>query len=150
MGAIATGGVRVMNEDITQKLHIPEDVINEVTSQEQAELARREQAYRGSRPAPDVHGRTVILVDDGLATGSTMHAAIAGLRQQGPAQIIVAVPVGARETCAQFQGEADDVICARTPQPFYAVGIWYRDFSQTTDAEVRDLLRQAADTHAAA
>lgn len=144
MGAIASGGVRVLNDDVVRALGISEDVIATVAAEELAELERRERAYRGHRPAPDVRGKTVILIDDGLATGSTMRAAVAALRQQGPARIVVAVPVGAPETCAEFQAEADEAICARTPDPFYAVGLWYRDFSQTTDEEVRDLLDQAA------
>jgi len=149
MGAIATGGVRVLNEDVIRTWDISDDVIDAVTAQERAELQRRERTYRGDRPAYDVRGQTAILIDDGLATGSTMRAAIAGLRQQGPAQIVVAVPVGSPETCAEFQHEADVAICARTPEPFYAVGIWYGDFSQTTDEEVRDLLERAANMHAA-
>ena len=150
MGAIASGGVRVLNEDVVRALRIPEEVIDTVAWKEEQELERRERAYRGDRPAPDVRGRTVILVDDGLATGSTMRAAVAALRQQRPAWIIVAVPVGAPETCAEFQEEADESICARTPEPFYAVGLWYGDFSQTTDEEVRDLLERAAGEHAPA
>jgi predicted phosphoribosyltransferase len=143
MGAIASGGVRVLG-DIVQSLNIPAEVIEAVTAKEEKELKRRERMYRDDRPAPDVHGRTVILVDDGLATGATMHAAVAALRRQGPAEVIVAVPVGSPDTCADFQGEADKVVCARTPDPFYAVGLWYDDFSQTTDQEVHDLLAQAA------
>jgi putative phosphoribosyl transferase len=150
MGAIASGGVRVLNEDVVRMLRISDDVIDAVGAEEQQELERRERTYRGNRPAPDVRGRTVILVDDGLATGSTMRAAIAALRQQRPARIVVAVPVGAPETCAEFQGEADEAICARTPEPFYAVGLWYGDFSQTTDEEVHDLLERAAEEHAPA
>src|SRR5207237_6876908 len=123
----------------------PEDVLATTAAEEQRELERRERIYRGDRPAPDVRGKTVILVDDGLATGSTMRAAVAALRQQHPHRIIVAVPVGAPETCAEFHDEADETICARTPQPFYAVGMWYGNFSQTTDEEVRNLLEQAAD-----
>jgi putative phosphoribosyl transferase len=145
MGAIATGGVRVLNEDVVRALDIPDDVIETVAAEEREELERRERIYRGDRPAPDVRGRTVILVDDGLATGSTMRAAVAALRQQQPARIIVAVPVGAAETCAELNGEADEAVCLRTPEPFYAVGLWYEDFSQTTDEEVRDLLRRAAE-----
>ena len=114
--------------------------IGAAAAEEQRELDRRERAYRGDRPAPEVRGRTVILVDDGLATGSTMRAAVAALRRRGPARIIVAVPVGAADTCAEFSEEADETVCARTPEPFYAVGLWYQDFSQTTDEEVRDLL----------
>ena len=150
MGAIATGGVRVLNEDVVRRLDIPDDVIDAVAADELRELERRERAYRGDRPRPNVRGRTVLLIDDGLATGSSMRAAVAALRRQGPARIVVAVPVGAPETCAEFQGEADETICARTPEPFYAVGLWYRDFSQTTDEEVHDLLEQAAEEQAPA
>ena len=144
MGAVATGGVRVLNEQIVRALRIPDDVIDAVTMREQEELARRERLYRGDRPLPDVRGRTVILVDDGLATGATMHAAIAALRQQQPARIVVAVPTAAPETCQALRAEVDDVVCAITPEPFYSVGLWYEDFSQTTDDEVRDLLARAA------
>jgi predicted phosphoribosyltransferase len=147
MGAIATGGVRVLNDEVIRVLRVPEEIIDAVAAQEQEELERRERLYRGDRPPPDVRGRTVILVDDGLATGSTMRAAIAALRAQHPARIVVAVPVGAPDTCAEFKDEADDVICARTPEPFFAVGLWYADFSQTTDEEVHDLLRRAAEEH---
>src|SRR5215831_16164616 len=147
MGAIATGDVRVLNDDVVSYLKIPETVINSVTASEQKELDRRERVYRGNRSEPDVKGKTVILIDDGLATGSTMRAAVAALRQQGPARIVVAVPVGAPETCADFQAEADEAVCARTPEPFYAVGVWYGDFSQTTDEEVRALLERAAEEH---
>jgi predicted phosphoribosyltransferase len=148
MGAIATGGVIILNEDVVRGLRIPDDVLDAVAALEQRELERRERLYRGDRQPPDVRERTVILVDDGLATGSTMRAAVAALRRQHPARIVVAVPVGAAETCAEFQDEADEAVCARTPEPFYAVGLWYRDFSQTTDEEVRELLERAAeDTH---
>src|SRR5437870_5579188 len=150
MGAIASGGIRVLNEDLVRALRIPAEVIDAVAAEEQQELKRRERAYRGDRPTPQVRGKTVILIDDGLATGSTMRAAVAALRQQGPARIVVAVPVGAPETCAEFQEEADESICARTPEPFYAVGLWYSDFSQTTDEEVHDLLERAAEEHAPA
>ena len=150
MGAIATGGVRVLNDEVVRAAGITEDVIADVAAQEQDELWRRERLYRGDRPAPDVRGKTVILVDDGLATGSTMRAAVAALRQQRPARIVVAVPVGAPETCAEFQAEADEAVCARAPEPFYAVGLWYDDFSQTTDEEVHDLLERAAEEHAPA
>jgi putative phosphoribosyl transferase len=145
MGAIASGGVRVLNEDVVGALGISRDVIEAVAAVEEQELERRERIYRGGRPPPDVRGRTVILVDDGLATGSTMRAAVAALRQHGPDRIVVAVPVGAPETCEEFRSEADDVVCARTPEPFYAVGLWYGDFSQTTDEEVHDLLDRAAE-----
>jgi predicted phosphoribosyltransferase len=144
MGAIASGGVRVLNEEVVCGLRISSDVVDKVVAREKQELERRERSYRGTRPAPDVRGRTTILIDDGLATGSTMRAAIAALRQQHPARIVVAVPVGAPETCAGFQDEADEAICALMPDPFYAVGVWYRDFSQTTDREVHELLEQAA------
>jgi putative phosphoribosyl transferase len=145
MGAIASGGVRVLNEDVVGALGISRDMIEAVAAVEEQELERRERIYRGGRPPPDVRGRTVILVDDGLATGSTMRAAVAALRQHGPDRIVVAVPVGAPDTCEEFRSEADDVVCARTPEPFYAVGLWYGDFSQTTDEEVHDLLDRAAE-----
>jgi putative phosphoribosyl transferase len=144
MGAIASGGTRVINENTASALSISEEDINTIAAQEQEELERREREYRGDRPLPEVRGKVVILIDDGLATGSTMRAAIAALRQQQPAQIIVAVPVGAPETCMEFQAETDKTICARMPEPFYAVGLWYGDFSQTTDEEVRELLDRSA------
>ncbi len=150
MGAIASGGVRVLNDDVVQTLQIPEEVIETAAAAEERELERRERAYRGDRPPRDVRGRTVILVDDGLATGSTMRAAVAALRKQQPAAIVVAVPVAARSTCEELAAEVDDIVCARTPEPFRAVGLWYDDFSQTTDEEVRELLRQAAEDPVAA
>ena len=150
MGAIATGGVRVINEDVVRYLQIPGEVIDAVAANEQRELERREHAYRDDRPAPDVRGKTVILVDDGLATGSTMRAAAAALRKQEPARIIVAVPVSAPETCDEFRMEVDEVVCAVTPEPFRGVGLWYDDFSQTTDGEVRDLLSRSAREQASA
>jgi predicted phosphoribosyltransferase len=140
MGAIATGGVRVLNEDVVDYLRVPGEVIDAVAADEQRELERRERLYRGTRPAPDVRGKTVILVDDGLATGSTMRAAAAALRQQHPARIVVAVPVSAPETCDEYRMGVDEIVCAVTPEPFQAVGLWYEDFSQTTDDEVRSLL----------
>lgn len=143
MGAIATGGVRVLNDAVVEAFDIPGDVIAAVTATEQKELERRERLYRGNRPAPEVRDRIVILIDDGLATGSSMRAAVAALRQQQPARLIVAVPTGARETCQELQAEVDEIVCAVTPEPFYGVGLWYRDFSQTTDEEVRDLLERA-------
>jgi predicted phosphoribosyltransferase len=145
MGAIATGGVRVLNDEVVHALRVPGAVIDRVALVEQRELERREREYRGDRPEPDVRGRTVILVDDGLATGSTMRAAARALRAQHPMRLVVAVPVAAAETCESFEEEVDDVVCLRTPEPFYAVGLWYEDFSQTTDDEVRDLLARAND-----
>jgi predicted phosphoribosyltransferase len=142
MGAVATGGVRVLNDQVVRALRIPNSVIDAVAAWEQEELERRERLYRGDRPPPDVRGKTVILVDDGLATGSTMLAAVKALRQQQPARIVVAVPVAAPDTCELLRGEVDDIVCAVTPEPFYAVGMWYEDFSQTTDEEVRELLAQ--------
>ena len=144
MGAIATGGVRVLNDEVVQGLAIPAGAIDGVARREEQELARREQAYRGDRPPPDLRGKTVILVDDGLATGSTMRAAVAAVRQQAPARVVVAVPAAAPQTCEEFQREVDDIVCAITPEPFWAVGLWYDDFSPTTDDEVRELLAQAA------
>ena len=144
MGAIASGGVRVLNEDVIRGLGIPEGVVDVVAAEEERELERREREYRGGRPPLDVSGRTVILVDDGLATGSSMRVAALALRKKQPAQIVVAVPVASPATCAEFEAEVDQIVCAVTPEPFWAVGQWYRDFSQTTDEEVRELLRQAA------
>jgi predicted phosphoribosyltransferase len=142
MGAVAGGGVRVLNDDVVRALQIPENVIDAVTSREQQELERRERLYRDGRPSPDVRDRTVILVDDGLATGATMHAAILAVAQQRPARIIVAVPVAASRTCDEFRADVDEIICAITPEPFHAVSLWYEDFSQTTDEEIRDLLER--------
>ena len=144
MGAIASGGVRVLNEDVVRGLGISQTVIDRVSAEEEVELLRREREYRDDRPPPQVAGRAVILVDDGLATGSTMRAAVEALRQQGPAQIVVAVPVGAPETCAAMNLVADSTVCAYMPDRFAAVGLWYEDFSQTTDDEVRALLAAAA------
>jgi predicted phosphoribosyltransferase len=143
MGAIATGGVRVLNEQVVNALGIPEQVIDTVAVREQQELARRERLYRGERPPPEVRGRSVILVDDGLATGATMQAAVEALRRLQPARIVVAVPTASPDTCEQLRAQADEVICATTPEPFRAVGLWYEDFSQTTDDEVRELLARA-------
>ena len=143
MGAIASGGVRVINEDVVRYLRIPKSVIDSVAAIELEELERREREYRGDRPEPDVRGKTVILVDDGLATGSTMRAAAEALRQQQPARIVVAVPVSAPQTCDEYRMGVDEIVCAVTPEPFYGVGQWYVDFSQTTDEEVRQLLAKA-------
>jgi predicted phosphoribosyltransferase len=134
--------VRVLNDRLVERLGIPEQMIDAIATRERQELARRERLYRGGRPPPDVRGRTVILVDDGLATGATMNAAIQALRRQNPARIVVAVPTASPDTCEEMKAKADDVICAITPEPFHAVGLWYQDFSQTTDEEVRALLAQ--------
>ena len=144
MGAIASGGVRVLNHDVVSALGIPDHKIDEVAQAEGAELRRREQQYRGSRPPVNVRDKTVILVDDGLATGSTMRAAAAALKQSGVRKIVVAVPVAAEASCAAVRGEVDELVCAATPEPFWAVGQWYRDFDQTTDEEVRSLLQTVA------
>lgn len=145
MGAIASGGVRILNDDVVEYLHIPPDTIERIERVEQHELRRREQLYRGTRPMPSLTGKTVILVDDGLATGATMRAAVSALRNCHPAWVIVAAPVAARTTCEAFESMADDIVCLcdRTFEPFYAVGLWYDDFRQTTDAEVRELLERA-------
>ncbi|WP_026103576.1 phosphoribosyltransferase [Pseudanabaena sp. PCC 6802] len=140
MGAIASGGVRVLNYDVVSWLGISGKTIDGVAAKELRELQRRDRAYRGDRPSPDVRDRTVILVDDGLATGSTMRAAITVLKSQQPQQIIVAVPVAPLETCNELQAEVDKLVCLITPEPFYAIGLWYEDFAQTTDDEVRKLL----------
>lgn len=140
IGAIASGGVRVMNDDVLRYYPVSQQAVDAVAEREQRELERREIAYRGKRPPLDVAGRTVIIVDDGLATGSTMRAAVRALRRMEPRAIIVAVPVAAAETCADLRAEADEVVCLRTPEPFQAVGLWYDDFTQTTDEEVHELL----------
>ena len=144
MGAIASGGVQVLNRSVIDHLGITAEQVEEVARQEAKVLADREREYRGDRPPVEISGRTVVLVDDGLATGASMRAAVAATRNQGPERIVVAVPVAARETCAAVEAEADEVVCALTPDPFYAVGLWYDDFSQTTDEEVRALLAQSA------
>ena len=144
MGAIASGGVRVLNTAILDAFGIPTEAVDAVAREEEAELARREREYRGDRAAPDVRGKVVILVDDGLATGATMRAAATALRRLGPARIVVAVPTASAEACADLTDTADEVVCAETPEPFLAVGAWYDDFSETTDDDVRRLLAQAA------
>jgi putative phosphoribosyl transferase len=143
-GAIASGNTRVLNDSVVQSCRLTEQEIETVTRAETTELVRRERAYRDSRPQLEINGKTVILVDDGLATGATMRAAVQSIRSKHPALIIVAVPVGSVQTCREL-GELTDVmcVCATTPEPFYGVGMWYRDFSQTTDAEVRELLARA-------
>ena len=145
MGAIAGGGVRVLHQAVIDALRIPPDVVDAVAEREGAELARREEAYRADRPAIDVTGRTVVVVDDGVATGSTMRAAVAALRVRRAGRIVVAVPVGARETCEELAGLADEVVCARMPASFHSVGQWYDDFRQTTDEEIRALLGREDD-----
>jgi putative phosphoribosyl transferase len=146
MGAVATGGVRHLNDDVIEALHIDAHTINRISTIEEAEIRRREQVYRGGRLPLHVEGKTVILVDDGLATGSTMRAAIAALRKRGPARIVVAVPAGALEVCRQIGMEADEAVCAITPESFHAVSQWYEKFTQTTDEEVRELLLRSSDS----
>ena len=144
MGAIATGGARVINQDIVRTFNIPQGMIEAVAKRELQELERRERIFRGDRPMRDVYNKTVILIDDGLATGASMHAAIMGLRAKNPARIIAAVPTAALETCEAFKQLVDEMICATTPEPFYGVSRWYEDFSQTTDEEVQSLLQEAS------
>jgi putative phosphoribosyl transferase len=144
VGAIASGGVRVLNEDVARALPNADEIIEAVTKHETAEVERREQKYRDGRPAPEIQGKTAILIDDGLATGATMRAAVKALRQRGAAKIVVAVPVGPLDTCKEFEEEADEVVCASAPEFFQAVGQYYEDFSQTSDDEVRELLARAA------
>ena len=148
MGAIATGDIRVLNEDTVNYLDIPHEVIDLVAAREMKELKRRERAYRGNRSEPEVRGKTVVLVDDGLATGSTMRAAVEALRQKGPSRIVVAVPVSAPDTCDEYRMGADEVVCASIPESFYGVGEWYLDFTQTSDEEVRELLETASASEA--
>jgi putative phosphoribosyl transferase len=144
VGAIASGGVRVLNEEVASALPNADVIIEAVTQRESAELERREHEYRDGRPAPELQNKTVILIDDGLATGATMRAAVKALRQRGAAKIVVAVPVGPPDTCKEFEDVADEVVCASAPEFFQAVGQYYEDFSQTSDEEVRDLLARAA------
>jgi len=143
MGAIATGGVRFINRSLTESLGISPYVIDQVARTEQQELERRERSYRGNRPLPIIVDRPVIVIDDGLATGATMRAAVMALRQKRPESVTIAVPVAAERTCEEFRDQVDDIVCAATPEPFRAVGLWYQNFSQTTDDEVRDLLLRA-------
>jgi putative phosphoribosyl transferase len=143
IGAIATGGARVLNQDLVAELGISEETINSITAREQQELERRSRAYRGQQPFPEVKGRCIIVVDDGLATGATMRAAVAALRAQAPARIVVAVPVAPPSTVGQIRQEADEIVCLDTPEPFLGVGRWYRDFPQMTDEEVKDLLARS-------
>lgn len=143
MGAIAPGEVRVLNPDIVHSLRISEEIIEAVAKRERKELDRRQRAYRGDRPPPQVQGHCVILVDDGLATGATMRTAIKAIRQQQPSRIVVAVPVAPADTVQTLREEADEVVCLATPEPFWAIGSWYREFPQTSDEEVKDLLERA-------
>jgi len=145
MGAIAGGGVRVVNDDVVRRLGIPDWAVDRAAATEFRELERRGRAYRDDRPPLDVRGKTVVLVDDGLATGATMRAAVLAVRRLDPARVVVAVPVGAPETCHEFSDVADEVVCATEPEPFLAVGHWYADFRQTTDDEVRRLLSEASE-----
>jgi len=145
MGALAPGGITVLNREVVEGLGIAPETINEAAAREGHELERREREYRNGRPAVEVQGRTVILLDDGLGTGSSMRVAAAAIRKKDAAHIVVAVPVAAPSTCAEFAAEVDRVFCAVTPEPFWTAGQWYRNFAQTTDEEVRELLRRAAD-----
>jgi predicted phosphoribosyltransferase len=143
MGAVASGGIRVLNREVTEALGLGQADIDAAAGEEQAEIHRRERLYRGGRPAPELEGKTVLLVDDGLATGSTMYAATLAIRRRHPAGVVVAVPVAPPEVCEEFRFTADEVVCLVTPDDFRAVGTWYRNFSQTTDEEVQRLLQQA-------
>ncbi len=145
MGALASGGARVLNASIVRDLGLDDDAIERVEREERAELARRERLFRGERPTPDLRGKTVVLVDDGIATGATMRSAVAALRNGPPARVVVATPVAAPEAAEALRREADEVVCLGTPDDFLAVGRWYRDFPQTSDAEVRESLAAAAD-----
>ncbi len=144
MGAIAMGGVMVLNDEVIKWRRISRQAIDAVARRERLELGRRDRLYRGDRPIPDLRNRTVILIDDGIATGSTLRAAIAALRKLQPKSIVVAVPVAPPSTCNQLQAEVDEVVCLRTPEPLSSISLWYEDFSQTTDEEVRHLLARAA------
>lgn len=144
MGAIASGGVRVLNEEVLRQVYVSHEQLEEIAASEGEELRRRENAYRGGRPPIDLAGKTIIVVDDGLATGSSMLAAVRALKRQRVARVIVAVPVGSSTACRALQAEADQVICLKQPEDFRAVGLWYEDFSQTTDHEVRELLEKAS------
>lgn len=143
IGAIASGGVRVLNGALIERLNVSDEIIDQIAAREQRELERRERTYRGDRPALDVEGKTVIIVDDGIATGATMHAAVDALRQQNPARLVVAAPTAAASTVEDFREEADEVITVIAPEDFHGVGQWYEDFGQTTDKEVCELLERA-------
>lgn len=143
MGAVASGGVRILNDDVIRYLQIPDEAIARVAEQEQVELQRREHRYRGNADATPIHGHTVILVDDGLATGASMQAAVTAVRKQQPAEIVVAVPVAAQDACQKIQAKADECVCLETPEPFHGVGAWYEDFPQLADAEVGHYLERS-------
>lgn len=145
LGAVAPGGVLLLDDRLVRGLGLTPGDIERIVAKELRELARRQAAYRNGRPPPDLEGKTVILVDDGLATGATMRAAALAVRQSNPARVVVAVPVAAAETCEEFRGDVDEIVCALTPDPFRAVGLWYEDFTQTSDDEVRELLQQSSD-----
>ncbi|WP_017656068.1 phosphoribosyltransferase [Fortiea contorta] len=147
MGAIASGGIRILNEQVISQLKITDEQIAKATSHEERELKRREKLYRGERPFPNLKGSTIILVDDGLATGATMWAAITAVRKQQPARIIIAVSVAAPQTCQELETQVDELVCIATPNPFYSVGLWYENFPQTTDDEVCSLLKQATNNY---
>jgi putative phosphoribosyl transferase len=149
MGAIASGGVRVMNDDVVETLRISDDVIQAVARREQNELERRQRAYRGNRPPPQLRNQCVILIDDGIATGATIRSAVKAVRAQAPARIVVAAPLAPAETVDVLQREADEVVCLATPEPFTAIGCWYQEFPQTSDDEVKDLLARAGKPAAA-
>ena len=146
MGAIGLGGVRVLNKEVIEGWNISEAEIDKVIAREQQELDRRDLLYRGGRPFPDIAGKVIILVDDGIATGATLRAAISSLRQQQPKGIVVATPVAPQSICKSLQAEVDDVVCLATPEPFFAIGQWYMDFGQTSDAEVQELLERSTRT----
>jgi putative phosphoribosyl transferase len=144
MGAISSDNIRVLNEDVIRAFQIPQKIIEEVAENEFKELERRERIYRGNRPKPNISGSTVILIDDGLATGATMRAAVEAVKTKSPSKVVIAVPTAAPDTCSSLGNEVDKIICVATPEPFYGVGAWYEDFSQTTDREVCELLSRAA------
>jgi len=144
MGAIATGGALVINQDVVRTFNVPQGLIEAVAKKELKELERRERVFRGDRPMREIRGKTVVLIDDGLATGASMHAAILGIRSKQPARIVAAVPTAALETCEAFKQKVDEMICATTPEPFYGVSRWYEEFSQTSDEEVQSLLEEAS------
>lgn len=147
MGAIASGGTRVLNKSLIRHLGISPAEVEQAMAKEQREIERREHLYRDGHPAVPITGRTAILVDDGLATGASMLAAARAVRAKQPRRVVVAVPVASREACAEFRRKVDDVVCAATPEPFYSVGVWYEDFSQTSDAEVCELLERSSHQH---